>query len=161
MDLLLYWRFRDCRTSHTGRGATILAAKIDLPYVRNPPRLSLATRNKLVAKRRLGFGSSVQAPCYSARSDRMHSLRMSLSAGDRLGPYEILAPVGAGGMGEVYKGRDTRLDRIIAIKILKPGARERFEREARAISALNHPHICDLHDIGTDGRYGFSGNGVP
>ena len=58
-------------------------------------------------------------------------------------------------MGEVYEGRDTRLDRIIAIKILKPGARERFEREARAISALNHPHICDLHDIGTDSGMDF------
>ena len=58
-------------------------------------------------------------------------------------------------MGEVYEGRDTRLDRIIAIKILKPGARERFEREARAISALNHPHICDLHDIGTQGGMDF------
>ncbi len=79
---------------------------------------------------------------------------MSLSNGTRLGPYEILAPLGAGGMGEVYKARDTRLDRTVAVKIL-PGqtadrreVRQRFEREARAVSALNHPHICTLHDVG-------------
>ena len=80
---------------------------------------------------------------------------MSLAAGDKLGPYEILTPIGAGGMGEVYKGRDTRLNRTIAIKILKAGARQRFEREARAISALNHSHICHLHDIGTQDGMDF------
>jgi serine/threonine protein kinase len=80
---------------------------------------------------------------------------MPLAAGDKLGPYEILAPLGAGGMGEVYKGRDTRLQRTIAIKILKPGGRERFEREARCISALNHLHICDLYDIGTQDGLDF------
>ncbi|MBI4477694.1 MAG: serine/threonine protein kinase, partial [Acidobacteria bacterium] len=75
-------------------------------------------------------------------------------AGDRLGPYEILAPLGAGGMGEVYKARDMRLDRIVAIKVLPPHVaadpefRERFEREARMISSLDHPHICALYDIG-------------
>jgi serine/threonine protein kinase len=68
--------------------------------------------------------------------------------GARLGPYEILAPIGAGGMGEVYKARDTRLDRTVAIKICAEQFSERFEREARAISALNHPNICTLHDIG-------------
>ncbi len=79
---------------------------------------------------------------------------MTLSAGTRLGPYEILAPIGAGGMGEVYKAKDTRLDRTVAIKVLPehlakdPERRERFEREARAVSSLNHPHICTLHDIG-------------
>jgi len=79
---------------------------------------------------------------------------MTLSPGARLGPYEILAPIGAGGMGEVYKGCDTRLDRIVAIKVLprqvaeRPEFRQRFEREARAVAALNHPHICTLHDIG-------------
>ena len=71
---------------------------------------------------------------------------MALSAGEHLGPYEILAPIGAGGMGEVYRAKDTRLDRTVAIKVLgaqvsAPGARERFEREARAVSSLNHPHI--------------------
>ena len=79
---------------------------------------------------------------------------MALSTGTRLGPYEILAPVGAGGMGEVYKARDTRLDRTVAIKVLPahvagdPQFRERFEREGKAISQLNHPHICTLYDVG-------------
>ena len=73
---------------------------------------------------------------------------MTLSPGTTLGAYEIQSPLGAGGMGEVYRARDTRLDRTVAIKVLpahlaaKPDARQRFEREARAISALNHPHIC-------------------
>lgn len=79
---------------------------------------------------------------------------MRLRAGTRLGPYEVLAPLAAGGMGEVYRGRDTRLDRIVAIKVLpehlarNPDLRRRFEREARAVSSLNHPHICVLYDIG-------------
>src|SRR5262245_3129939 len=79
---------------------------------------------------------------------------MSLPSGSKLGPYEVLAPLGAGGMGEVYRARDTRLDRTVAIKVLtehlahSPDLRQRFEREARAVSSLNHPHICVLHDIG-------------
>ena len=79
---------------------------------------------------------------------------MSLTLGTHLGPYEILTPLGAGGMGEVYKARDTRLDRTVAIKVLpehisqKPQLRVRFEREARAVSSLNHAHICTLHDVG-------------
>src|SRR5881275_2941039 len=73
---------------------------------------------------------------------------MPLSAGDKLGPYEILAPIGAGGMGEVYKALDTRLDRIVALKTSKTEFSERFEREARAVAALNHPNICTLHDVG-------------
>jgi Tol biopolymer transport system component/tRNA A-37 threonylcarbamoyl transferase component Bud32 len=73
---------------------------------------------------------------------------MPLSAGTRLGPYEIVAPIGAGGMGEVYKARDTRLDRLVAIKISAAEFSERFAREARAVAALNHPHICILHDVG-------------
>ena len=74
--------------------------------------------------------------------------------GTKLGPYEIVAPLGAGGMGEVYRARDTRLDRTVAIKILpahlssNPEAKQRFEREARAISSLNHPNICTLYDVG-------------
>ena len=81
---------------------------------------------------------------------------MTLQTGMRLGPYEINAPIGAGGMGEVYRARDTRLGRDVAIKILpqhltdKPDARQRFEREARAVSSLNHPHICTLYDIGQE-----------
>src|SRR5690349_12449818 len=77
-----------------------------------------------------------------------------LAAGTTLGPYEIQSPLGAGGMGEVYRARDTRLERIVAIKILPPTVsgdplhKQRFEREAKTISNLNHPHICVLHDIG-------------
>src|SRR6267142_7029331 len=83
---------------------------------------------------------------------------MSLASGTRLGPYEITGSLGAGGMGEVYKARDTRLDRTVAIKILPdalaadPQFRERFEREARVIAGLTHPHICTLHDVGHDDR---------
>ncbi len=73
---------------------------------------------------------------------------MALTAGTRLGPYEILAPIGAGGMGEVWKATDTRLGRVVAIKVLKGAHSDRFEQEARAIAALNHPHICTLYDIG-------------
>jgi tetratricopeptide (TPR) repeat protein len=86
---------------------------------------------------------------------------MTLSPGTRLGPYEILAAIGAGGMGEVYQARDTRLGRTVAIKVLPPGAsadparRARFEQEARAVSSLNHPHICVLHDIGREGDTDF------
>src|SRR5579864_8471444 len=79
---------------------------------------------------------------------------MPLTPSTRLGPYEILTSIGAGGMGEVYRARDTRLDRTVAIKVLpehlssNPQLRERFDREAKAISSLSHPHICALHDIG-------------
>ena len=86
---------------------------------------------------------------------------MSLNSGTKLGPYEILAPLGAGGMGEVYKAKDTRLDRTVAIKVLpshvasNPEVRQRFEREARAVSSLNHPHICTLYDIGSENGIDF------
>jgi len=73
---------------------------------------------------------------------------MPLSAGDKLGPYEIVAPIGAGGMGDVYKARDTRLDRMVAVKVSNEQFSERFEREARAVAALNHSNICTLHDVG-------------
>ncbi len=75
---------------------------------------------------------------------------MTCSPGTRLGPYEILSSIGAGGMGEVWKARDTRLGRTVAIKISAAQFSQRFEREARAIAALNHPHICTLHDVGPD-----------
>jgi eukaryotic-like serine/threonine-protein kinase len=80
---------------------------------------------------------------------------MSLTPGTKLGPYEILSQLGAGGMGEVYRAKDTRLERTVAVKILpthlsdNPESKQRFEREARAISSLNHPHICTLHDVGS------------
>lgn len=73
-----------------------------------------------------------------------------MDSGTRLGPYEILSRIGEGGMGEVWKARDTRLDRIVAIKRLKAAHTSRFERESRAIAALNHPHICQIHDVGPD-----------
>jgi eukaryotic-like serine/threonine-protein kinase len=73
---------------------------------------------------------------------------MSLSVGDKLGSYEILASLGAGGMGEVWKAHDTRLGRTVALKVGKADFSERFEREARAVAALNHPNICTLHDVG-------------
>ena len=79
---------------------------------------------------------------------------MGVSAGTRLGPYEVVAPIGAGGMGEVYLSRDTRLDRSVAIKILpadyatNANLKLRFEREAKTISQLNHPNICTLYDVG-------------
>jgi serine/threonine protein kinase len=71
-------------------------------------------------------------------------------AGTQLGPYRLLLPIGAGGMGEVWKVQDTRLGRVVAIKRLKAEHTERLKREARAIAALNHPHICTLHDVGPD-----------
>ena len=86
---------------------------------------------------------------------------MALTLGSRLGPYEILAPIGAGGMGEVYRARDTRLNRDVAIKVLPQNLafseelRQRFEREARAIAQVSHPHICALHDVGREGETEF------
>jgi eukaryotic-like serine/threonine-protein kinase len=80
---------------------------------------------------------------------------MTLTSGPKLGPYEVVSPLGVGGMGEVYRARDTRLDRAVAIKILpthlsdNPEFKQRFEREARTVSSLNHPHICHLYDIGS------------
>src|SRR5882724_11816155 len=73
---------------------------------------------------------------------------MPLSPATRLGPYEIVSSIGAGGMGEVYRARDTRLDRIVAIKVSQEKFSDRFEYEARAVAALNHPNICQLYDVG-------------
>ena len=95
-------------------------------------------------------------PTLDGISQKSVVAQMALSSGTRLGPYEIQSPLGAGGMGEVYRARDTRLDRTVAVKILRshlsanPEAKERFEREARVISSLNHPNICVLHDVGAD-----------
>ena len=86
---------------------------------------------------------------------------MALPAGFRLGPYEVLVPLGAGGMGEVYRARDTRLGRDVAVKVLPssvssdPGRLRRFEKEARAASSLNHPNIVTIHDIGESGGISF------
>jgi serine/threonine protein kinase len=96
------------------------------------------------------------------RSKRRYNARiMSLPSGTQLGPYEIQAPLGAGGMGEVYRARDTRLERTVAIKVLpehlstNPESKQRFEREARSISSLNHPNICALYDIGNQDGVDF------
>ena len=86
---------------------------------------------------------------------------MPLSHGDKLGPYEIVSSIGEGGMGEVYKARDTRLERSVAIKVLpehiakREDLRARFEREARAVASLNHPNICIVHDIGSQEGHGY------
>ena len=99
------------------------------------------------------YQSCVREFLLPARIIRQH---MPLQAGTRLGPYEVLSLIGAGGMGEVYQARDTRLDRKVAVKVLAPELatdaefRARFAREAKAISALNHPHICGLYDIGRE-----------
>src|SRR5713226_2745351 len=86
---------------------------------------------------------------------------MPISPGTRFGPYEIVSRIGAGGMGEVFRARDTRLDRAVAIKVLPRDFAEnaqfrlRFEREAKAISQLNHPHICTVHDVGHENGTDF------
>ena len=85
-----------------------------------------------------GAGSVLERPAWEK----------SLRTGERVGPYEILDRIGKGGMGEVWKARDTRLDRTVAIKAPDARFSERFEREARAVAALNHPHICQLYDVG-------------
>src|SRR5215467_3486550 len=101
--------------------------------------------------RRIDFGLGAARP---ATSSDIVAGRMRLAAGTKLGPYQIIASVGAGGMGEVYSARDLRLDRTVAVKVLSareigdPSAKERFNREARVISSLNHPHICHLYDVG-------------
>jgi serine/threonine protein kinase len=83
---------------------------------------------------------------------------MTIPSGARLGPYEIPGQIGAGGMGEVYRAKDTRLERMVAVKVLpphmaaSPESRQRFEREARTISQLSHPHICALYDVGREGE---------
>lgn len=92
---------------------------------------------------------------------------MTLIPGTKLGPYEIQSLLGAGGMGEVYRARDTRLERDVAIKVLPahlssdPDLKQRMEREAKAISSLNHPHICTLHDVGSQEGIDFSCHGAP
>jgi serine/threonine protein kinase len=113
----------------------------------------------VAGRRRLPTITEAQGTCVNAQVRgticTLTSTQMPLGPGTRLGPYEILSALGAGGMGEVYKARDTRLDRTVAIKVLPaqfaadPEFRERFEREAKAISQLTHPHICTLYDVGS------------
>lgn len=101
------------------------------------------------------------SPLFALIASTVASMARVLQDGDRLGPYEIVSPLGAGGMSEVYRGRDTRLDRTVAIKVVSsalagaPDLRERFDREARAISSLSHPHICPLFDVGNQDGVDF------
>src|SRR4029077_12631397 len=98
------------------------------------------------------------AACGPRRQLGRGAVEVTLSAGTRLGPYEILSPIGSGGMVEVYKARDTRLERTVAVKVLpqhmssSPDVRQRFEREAKTISQLSNPHICALYDVGREGE---------
>jgi eukaryotic-like serine/threonine-protein kinase len=121
---------------------------------RGDPKLKHAVEQLLMEHERVG--SFLKEPLVgSSTSTGIHTDAMPLTPGTRLGPYEILAPIGAGGMGEVYRARDTRLGRDVAIKILSnqlsldPDLKRRFEREARAIASLTHPNICYLYDIGS------------
>src|SRR5262249_18546101 len=121
-----------------GQAGPVRRPRVRLPLGSGQPRTSFPKR---------GTAESVES------RDLFASSRLpSMIVGSRLGPYEIVAPLGAGGMGEVYKARDTRLGRMVAIKILPPELandvrrRERFRREAHAISSVRHAHICTLHD---------------
>src|SRR5712692_8338432 len=121
-----------------------------------PPSLSNNTHGSLLNMFtfRITSGTSEARQGVPLTRFLYNDARMALTSGTKLGPYEIQSPVGAGGMGEVYRARDTRLERTVAVKILpshlssNPDAKQRFEREARAISSLNHPHICTLYDVG-------------
>ena len=99
------------------------------------------------AMRAGGSGSVIDRPAWEAAADLLDA-RTVVTPGTRLGPYEILDPLGEGGMGTVYRGLDTRLNRPVAVKFSSEQFSQRFEREARVISALNHPHICTLYDVG-------------
>src|SRR5580658_10156041 len=103
-----------------------------------------------VQKRYRGSRRSCQIGFGFSKTRYNKTFMAAWATGISLGPYVLLAPIGAGGMGEVWKARDTRLDRIVAVKRLKANHSARFEQEARAIAALNHPHICQIFDIGPD-----------
>src|SRR5579872_5763397 len=126
------------------------------PSVHTPLDSCDETRYTITPHPALFNHPTAAVPCgrLNARPHEVISPRMTLPAGTKLGPHEIQSPLGAGGMGEVYRARDTRLQRTVAIKILpahlsgNSEARSRFEREARTISSLNHPNICTLHDVG-------------
>jgi Protein kinase domain len=95
-----------------------------------------------------GIRISRQNPPEADGCGKIAQIHMPLSAGTRLGPYEILSPLGAGGMGEVYRARDPRMGREVAIKLSAEKFSDRFEREVRAVAALNHANICQVYDVG-------------
>ena len=95
-----------------------------------------------------GATGFLEAPAMEVAARALAANAVPIAPGSRFGPYEIVSPIGKGGMGEVYKARDTRLGRTVAIKVVNAEFAKRFEREAKAISALNHPQICTLHDVG-------------
>src|SRR5690349_2709377 len=104
---------------------------------------------RLYPEEKLLEGCVVNQAQVAFRSGKLSGITlMPLSPGDKLGPYEIVAPIGKGGMGEVFRARDPRLKRDVAIKVSAAQFSERFEREAQAIAALNHPNICQLYDVG-------------
>jgi serine/threonine protein kinase len=130
-------------------------------HTKNDPALRREIETLLAAHEGAGpflstpaLGAPAEPPDINPQPGRSSASRTRLSAGTSLGAFAVAEPLGSGGMGEVYRARDTRLDRQVAIKVLSserdaaPGARERFEREARAISRLSHPRICTIHDIG-------------
>jgi serine/threonine protein kinase/tetratricopeptide (TPR) repeat protein len=141
----------------------ILAAALDQPPAErsayldracSEPELRREVDSLIVAHEQADGGFMENSPIEAMRSVPSRASKEALKSGAKLGPYDILGVLGAGGMGDVYRARDTRLDRIVAVKVLsthladRPEVRERFEREARTIASLNHPHICTLHDIG-------------
>ena len=150
----------------TSTGKVLLALTHPMPALPRLIRFSartITTRSELERElarvRHNGFAIAVDElePGLVAMAAPVHNhlgyvvAALSLNGpGTRLGPYEILAPIGAGGMGEVYKARDTRLDRMVAVKVSNERFSERFEREARAVASLNHSYICTLHDVGPD-----------
>src|ERR1035441_2762240 len=114
------------------------------PAERGPTVGGCATSEGRTPKRELQFPPRLEPA--TAAIPLVRPTRMS--PGTRPGPYEIVAPLGEGGMGEVWKARDTRIGRTVALKVVKSDFSERFEREARAVAALNHPNICTLYDVG-------------
>ena len=155
-------------TDHWLRVKELFSGALALPSSERAPYLSASCHDEPEIRREVESllisydtaGTFLEQPIASVQalmaSGLVEGIATSLVTGDRLGPYEILEPIGAGGMGEVYRARDTRLGRVVALKTLRrrvaldSEARQRFEREARTISSLNHPHICNLYDVGRD-----------
>lgn len=140
----------------------LFTSSLDLPASSRPQFLDSACEHDLELQREVASllnayeksGDFLEEPALGTAAAFSTPLLPHLASGTRLGPYEVIEPIGTGGMGEVYRGRDTRLDRVVAIKVLPAAAarhaeaRRRFDREARTISSLSHPNICMLYDVG-------------